>query len=119
MATPSRGEIWFADLNPTSGREQAGWRPVLVVSADIYNHGPSGLVVVLPLTSRLRDIAIRVRLRPPEGGLKVESDILCDEIRTVSRERLDTHWGAVADDTLALVAARLRALLALMPPAPL
>ena len=52
---PSRGEIWMVDLNPTRGHEQAGVRPALVVSVDTFNHGPAGLAVVLPVTSRLRE----------------------------------------------------------------
>ena len=47
---PSRGEIWTADLNPTGGHEQAGKRPVLIVSTDTFNHGAADLLFVLPLT---------------------------------------------------------------------
>ena len=47
MITPSRGEIWMVDLNPARGHEQAGYRPCLVVSVDLFNHGPAELVVVL------------------------------------------------------------------------
>jgi mRNA interferase MazF len=47
---PNRGEIWLADLNPTRGHEQAGARPVLIISTDPFNYGPAGLVFVLPLT---------------------------------------------------------------------
>ena len=51
MSSPARGEVWLADLNPVRGHEQAGRRPVLVVSEDLFNQGPAGLAVVLPLTS--------------------------------------------------------------------
>jgi mRNA interferase MazF len=45
MAEPRRGEIWLADLRPTHGREQAGRRPVLVLSVDSFNSGPADLVI--------------------------------------------------------------------------
>src|SRR6185295_5268066 len=52
-----RGEVWLADLDPTRGHEQAGRRPVLIVSDDVFNAGAAELVVVLPMTSTLRPIA--------------------------------------------------------------
>lgn len=113
MIAPARGEVWLADLNPTRGREQAGRRPVLVVSEDIFNHGPAGLVVVLPLTSTLRGVPLHVPVQPPEGGLTNESAILCDAIRSVSVERLLARWGAVGRPTMVAVEDRLRILLRL------
>lgn len=65
---PSRGEIWLVDLNPTRGHELAGIRPALVVSVDLFNHGPAGLVVVLPLTTRLKGIPFHVEVAPPKGA---------------------------------------------------
>jgi len=52
VAAPRRGEVWFADLNPTLGHEQSGRRPILIVSADAYNTSRVGLVIALPLTSK-------------------------------------------------------------------
>jgi len=86
--SPRRGEIWLADLNPTRGHEQAGHRPVLVVSEDLFNRGPARLVVVLPLTSRIRQIPSHVVVTPPEGGLRQESAIICEAIRSITQERL-------------------------------
>ena len=54
MADPSRGEIWLAELGTGRGHEQAGRRPVLVVSDDGLNQGPAGLVMVIPLTSKVQ-----------------------------------------------------------------
>ncbi len=104
---PSRGEIWVAYLDPGIGHEQIGRRPVLVVSDDAFNHGASELVVALPLTSRLREIGDRVRIAPPEGGLRRESDILCSQIRTLSRQRLRERRGMVTGATLAAVVQRI------------
>ena len=51
LSKPSRGEIWFLNLDPTRDHEQAGSRPALVISVDTFNHGPADLVVILPVTS--------------------------------------------------------------------
>ena len=113
MPEPQRGGIWLADLNPTRGREQAGQRPVLVFSVDEFNQGPADLVVVLPITSTIRPIPLHVTVQPPEGGLKVQSRILIDAIRSISKERLVERWGAVSPETMTEVEDRVRALLGL------
>lgn len=110
---PSRGEIWLADLNPTRGHEQAGCRPVLVVSVDSFNHGPAGLVLVVPITSKDRGIPIHVPMTPPEGGLSTSSVVLCDAIRSITMERLSHRLGTVTSITLTEVEKRLRLLLGL------
>jgi mRNA interferase MazF len=106
-----KGEVWYGNLSPTVGTEQAGARPLLIVSADAYNEIPSRLVVVLPITSRLRDWPSHVRVSPPEGGLTAVSDILCEQVRAVARERLTSVRGTVTQSTLEAVAFRLRLLL--------
>lgn len=110
---PVRGEVWLADLDPPFGHEQAGRRPVLVISVDRFNSGLSGLVVVLPITSRQRNLPLHVFVAPPEGGLRAPSAILCDAVRSVDQRRLITRWGMVNMNTLALVEDRLRRLLGL------
>lgn len=111
MAEPSRGEIWVVDLNPIRGREQGGMRPGLVVSVDPFNHGPAGLVVLLPLTSRAKGIPFHVEINPPEGGVKTKSFIKCEDVRSVAKERLSEQWGKVSSTTLSAVEDRLRILL--------
>jgi mRNA interferase MazF len=113
MVRPARGEVWLADLDPVRGHEQAGRRPVLVVSENAYNRGPAELAIVLPLTSRLRSIAIHVQVHPPEGGLRVESRILCDAVRSVSLERFGPRLGAVSAATMEAVEEKLRILMRL------
>lgn len=109
----SRGEIWLSDLNPVRGHEQAGTRPVLVVSADGFNHGPAQLVVVVPLTTRDREIPLRVRIEPSDGGVREPSFAMCEAVRSVSTERLVRRWGIVERTTIAAVEDRLRILLEL------
>ena len=108
-----RGEIWLAELNPIRGHEQAGRRPVLVVSDDRFNRGPADLVIVLPITSTLRPIPSHIRLAPGEGGLRNPSAVLCEGIRSISKERLLERWGVVGAPALARIEDVLRILLRL------
>ncbi len=111
--TPSRGEIWFLNLDPTQGREQAGSRPALVISVDAFNHGPADLVVVLPVTFVAKGIPFHVAVSPPEGGVRQPSFIKCEDVRSVSRSRLRERWGRIGQQTMAAVEDRLRILMAL------
>jgi mRNA interferase MazF len=110
---PKRGEIWLADLSPTRGREQAGNRPVLVLSVDDFNLGPAELVIVAPITTTIRGIPSHVVVKPPEGGLSRPSAVLCDAVRSISKGRLVRTWGRVSSPTLDRVEDCLRILMGL------
>lgn len=110
---PSRGEIWQVNLHPTRGHEQAGQRPGLVVSVDPFNHGPAGLVVIIPITSSAKGIPLHVQINPPEGGLTQVSFIKCEDVRSVSKQRLSSRWGSISPDTMTAVEERLGILLGL------
>lgn len=113
LLRPSRGEIWFLNLDLTQGREQAGSRPALVVSVDVFNQGPADLVVVLPVTSVVKGIPFHVPVSPPEGGVRQPSFVKCEDVRSVSRSWLRERWGAVGTQTMAAVEDRLRILMGL------
>jgi len=110
---PSRGDIWLADLNPTRGHEQKGKRPVLIISENAFNRGPAELVIVLPVTSTYRGIPSHVPIEPPGGGLKIVSFVLCEAVRSISKERLLNRLGTVNVSTLAEIEDRLRILMGL------
>jgi mRNA interferase MazF len=110
-SAPSRGDVWSINLDPTVGREQTGTRPALVVSVDKFNQGPAGLVVVLPITSRDKRQPIHVPVKPPEGGLAALSFIKCDDIRSVSKQRLRQFCGTITPQTMADVEKCIRILL--------
>ena len=111
-AQPSRGQIWLADLNPTRGHEQAGQRPVLIVSPNAFNHGPADLVFVLPLTRSHRGIPLHVPVDPPEGGLTARSSVLCDAVRSISKDRLGPQpWGMLSRETMVQVESWFRLLM--------
>jgi mRNA interferase MazF len=113
MSTASRGEIWLVGLDPTKGREQAGMRPALVVSVDIFNHGAAELVVVIPITSKAKGIPLHVEVMPPEGGLTMTSFVKCEDLRSISISRLVRRLGKVSPQTIDNVEDRLRILLGL------
>ncbi len=117
MTEPGRGEIWLVDLGMGQGHEQGGPRPALVVSDDAFNTGLAGLVMVVPLTSKTKkstNIPVHIAIDPPDGGLKTASVILCDQVRTISKDRLgNSPWGIVSDAMLMKVEHALRVLLKL------
>jgi mRNA interferase MazF len=113
MKKLARGEIWEADLNPTRGQEQGRTKPVLIVSVDPFNHGPSGLVIALTISSQDMKVRSQVPVEAGEGGLKTRSFIKCEAIRSISTQRLRGRWGAVSPDTMTEIEDRLRILLSL------
>jgi len=113
MRQPTRGEIWMVDLNPTMGHEQAGKRPALVVSVDSFNQSAAELAIVLPLTSRAMGIRSHVGIRKGEAGLKINSYIKCEDVRSVSTKRLSRRLGLVSETTLDAVEDILRILMGL------
>jgi mRNA interferase MazF len=112
-AIPTRGEVWRAELDPVRGHEQGRVRPVVVASNNVFNRGPGELVTIVPITSKFRPIRAYLRINPPEGGLPQISYIICDQIRTISRDRLSRRLGVLSKTTMAEVDERLKLLLAL------
>jgi mRNA interferase MazF len=101
-------------LDPVRGHEQAGTRPVLVLSTDTFNRGPADLAVVVPLTRTRSGIRFHVPVSPPEGGLSDHSYIKCENIRLVSiSARFRDYLGTVSAATMAAVEDRIRILLGL------
>jgi mRNA interferase MazF len=107
---PLRGEVWDLDLDPVLGREQAGFRPALVLSVDLFNLGPADLVVAVPITRTQRKVRWHVPVRPPEGGLATESFIQCENVRSIPKRRLRRRRGPVSAETLEQVEDRVRIL---------
>lgn len=111
--TPSRGEIWTVNLEPTKGHEQGKTRPALIISADGINKSRAELVIVIPVGSKDKKVPSHVKIEPPEGGVDVTSYIMCEHIRSVSTKRLVELWGTVSVPTLQEVATKLKIVLRL------
>lgn len=102
-----RGSVVWLDLSPARGREQQGRRPALVVSSRGYVATVTTLVAVLPVTTVDRGWPNHVALRG-RPGLARPSWAMTEQVRTVSRDRIDRVVGVVDDATLADVEVYLR-----------
>ncbi len=87
MAGILRGEIRWADLNPVRGREQAGLRPVMILSQDIFNER-SGTVIAVAITSQPQRAGFPLTLELKSTNLPKKSWIKISQIRTLSVERI-------------------------------
>lgn len=95
-----QGEIWKANLNPTKGREQADFRPVVIVSGNLLNANLP-IVIVVPLTSRVKNYKGNPVLKPSKlNGLRATSEMLVFHIRSVSKDRLVERLGAIESTEL-------------------
>jgi len=93
-----RGDVYLARLDPSEGSEQAGNRPVIVVSRDAINQS-SPVLVVVPCTTfqpSRRLYPSQVVLRAPEGGLTVDSIALGEQLRAIAKTRLLHHLGSLS-----------------------
>lgn len=99
MARILRGEIWWADLNPVRGREQAGTRPVLIISENIFN-ARSGTVIALAITSQIPTAGFPLTYELTAPGLPKRSWVKISQIRTLSIERITTKLGQVLPEEL-------------------
>jgi mRNA interferase MazF len=100
MARILRGEIRWADLNPVRGHEQAGRRPVLVLSHDVFNER-SGTVIALALTSQEPRAGFPLTLESRASGLTKRSWIKISQIRTLSVDRIGSRIARASEEELA------------------
>jgi len=93
---PHQGDIWLFDPDQVKGNEIGKKvRPALIVSCNSLNMGPAELVIVVPITSKDKGIPSHIRIEPPNGGVKVASFAMCEQIRAISKERLVKKLGTV------------------------
>ena len=95
MAGILRGEIRWAQLSPTRGREQAGYRPVVILSHDIFNE-KSGTVITVPVTSQPQKAGFPLTLPVNEADLPKQSWIKISQVRTLSVDRIGEVMGKLA-----------------------
>ncbi len=90
-----QGEIWNTNLNPTQGSEQAGFRPVVIISGNLMND-LTNLVVCCPLTTKIKNYHGNVILEPSKlNGFNENSEILTFHIRSLSKDRLKEKIGKI------------------------
>jgi mRNA interferase MazF len=106
-----RGDIYLVDLNPVQGREQAGRRPVLVLSVNAINRLPLVVTVVIGTKGEnvARDYPTNVRIPSAESGLPMETVFLCFQLRSLDPTRFaDTPAGKVSGATLIRIESAVR-----------
>lgn len=102
MARILRGEIRWADLNPVRGHEQAGQRPVLILSHDVFNER-SGTVIAVALTSQEPRAGYPLTLELTTPRLLKPSWVKISQIRTLSTERIGKRLGRASEEELGRV----------------
>ncbi|MFZ9847809.1 MAG: type II toxin-antitoxin system PemK/MazF family toxin [Flavobacteriales bacterium] len=91
-----QGELWYANLSPTKGSEQAGLRPVVIISGNLLNEYLN-IVICCPLTTKIKNYKGDLVLEPNKtNGLKQTSEILTFHIRSISKERLTKKIGKIS-----------------------
>ncbi|RLD02715.1 MAG: type II toxin-antitoxin system PemK/MazF family toxin [Chloroflexota bacterium] len=99
MARILRGEIYWADLNPTRGHEQAGIRPVVIISHDVFNN-KSGTIIAMAITSQPQRAGFPLTHELKSSDLPKRSWVKISQIRTISTSRLEKMVGRVDSDEL-------------------
>jgi len=99
MARILRGEIRWADLDRARGREQAGARPVLVLSHDVFNER-SGTIIAVALTSQPQRAGFPLTLELDVRGLPKKSWVKISQIRTLSVERIGARLARAMPEVL-------------------
>jgi len=105
-----RGDVFWAFLDPTIGSEQAGRRPVVVVSRDAI-HNAMEVALVVPLTNRDNKDQLfhsQVEIKRGEAGLKVDSVAMCEHVRAVSAERIRGFIGHLDTSRIVRIDAALK-----------
>lgn len=102
MARILRGDIIWADLNPTIGHDQSGLRPILVLSHEVFNK-KSGTVIAVAITSQFQKAGFPLTLKLEETKLPKQSWVKISQIRTLSTKRLKKKLGIAQIEELELI----------------
>lgn len=106
-----RGDVWLIGFGEQLGREQAGSRPGVVVSAGGLNESSTGVVIVVPCTKTRRNLPSHVELDPKTTGLDGLSYAQCEDVKSISEERLIARFGVAGQEAMFEISRALRFLL--------
>lgn len=95
-----RGEIYWADLDPVIGSEQGGIRPVVVIQNNMGNRHSTTVIVAAVTTKEKRPLPIHVPVTAAESGLKYDSVVLTEQVRTLEKTRLGRRLGSLNAQTM-------------------
>ncbi|WP_017258666.1 type II toxin-antitoxin system PemK/MazF family toxin [Pedobacter arcticus] len=106
-----QGEIWYASLDPTKGSEQAGYRPVVILSGNMLNQHLQ-VVITAPLTTKIKNYRGNPIIPPgADNGLQEVSELMIFHIRSISKDRLVKRAGKIDKKELELAIATLNDIL--------
>lgn len=92
-----RGQIYYADLSPVRGSEQGGVRPVIIIQNDKGNaHSPTAIVAIITSKQTKAKIPTHIEIPKISSGLPLDSVVLCEQLRTIDKERLKDKVGTLS-----------------------
>ena len=95
-----RGDIYRANLDPVVGSEQGGVRPVVIIQNDMGNrHSPTVIVAAVTTRSKPR-LPVHVHITAAESGLRRDSVVLLEQVRTLEKTRLTRRLGSLGEDAM-------------------
>jgi mRNA interferase MazF len=111
-----RGDVWLANLDPVIGSEQGKTRPTVIIQNDVANEY-SPVVIIAAITTAVgpEEYPTEVYVDGHEGGLKKDSVILLNQIRTIDKRRLIERWGQLSPKTMKKVDEALAISLGMVP----
>ena len=110
-----RGDIWTVDFGPVVGSEQGKARPALIIQNDIGNHFSPVLIVAALTSGEVARYDVQVEIKAPEGGLRNNSLVLLNQIRTIDKRRVGRFWGRLPPETMLRVDDAIKISLGLVP----
>ncbi len=94
-----RGDMFYADLSPVVGSEQGGVRPVLIIQNDVGNkHSPTVIAAAITSQTGKTKLPTHIEIGSKDNGLKSDSIILAEQIRTIDKSRLKEKIGHIDDE---------------------
>jgi len=102
MARILRGEVYWANLNPTRGHEQSCVRPVVIISHDVFNNR-SGTVIAMAITSQPQQAGFPLTHELKSGDLPKQSWVKISQVRTISTSRLEKKIGRVVSEEMGFI----------------
>lgn len=103
----------MVNLEPVVGHEQDGKRPAVVVSVDRFNKSRAGLLIVVPTTTVQKGVPWHIRVTPADSDIRETSYIKCEDLRSISTDRLIRRCGTVSAQTMSQVESTIKVLLKL------
>lgn len=99
--TIKRGDMYYADLSPVIGSEQGGIRPVLIVQNDTGNkYSPTVIAAAITSQTGKNKLPTHIQIGTNSGGLKADSIVLAEQIRTIDKSRLREKIGHIDDNKI-------------------